>query len=351
MLRRTTFLVTGICVVVLLIGIGIGLRLRLGLNCTPMTGIDERVVTAENKHIPPPMNLPSFIELNKMIISSSVEKKDCECGCPWSHIPECPRGYNIDNVGNSARVNYSRGAMSREVSDYMHLELMKQGHQSQIQCLGKSPEVTNSGGWCLSNRVSSSRGTMTLPFPDRLLNITDHHVQVSDSFKSNLIEFIRKEKMTSISDFGAGQGQYGVEIQKAFPDSLVYRGYDGAGDVAIYTQNFLSFFDLTIPLNLPMTDWVMSFEVGEHIPSYFEGMVIRNLHAHNCKGIVLSWAQAKQGGHHHINNHDEEYLVDIFSQLGYEKDEEATSQIVSGVEHKHSWLRRVFVLRRKVVVC
>lgn len=174
-----------------------------------------------------------------------------------------------------------------------------------------------------------------------------------ETFKTNLINFIGKENITSVSDFGAGQGQYGVEIQKAFADSLIYRGYDGAGDAPIYTQNFLQFFDLSVPLNLPVTDWVMSFEVGEHIPSQFEGMMIRNLHAHNCKGIVLSWAKADQGGHCHINNHNEEwYLVDIFGQLGYVKDEEATAQVTHdmGPWDDH-WLARAFVLRRRVPVC
>ena len=63
---------------------------------------------------------------------------------------------------------------------------------------------------------------------------------------------------------------------------FIDRGYDGAGDAPILTQSFLEFSDLSIPLNLPVTNWVMSFEVGGHIPSHLEGMMIRNLHAHNC---------------------------------------------------------------------
>ena len=37
------------------------------------------------------------------------------------------------------------------------------------------------------------------------------------------------------------------------------------------------------------SDWVLSLEVGEHVPSRYEDMYLRNLHAHNCKGIILSW--------------------------------------------------------------
>jgi tryptophanyl-tRNA synthetase len=63
----------------------------------------------------------------------------------------------------------------------------------------------------------------------------------------------------------------------------------GAGNIEEFTNGFLKFFDLTIPLSLPRKDWVFSLEVGEHIPHQFEGMVLRNFHAHNCKGIVMSW--------------------------------------------------------------
>ena len=107
--------------------------------------------------------------------------------------------------------------------------------------------------------------------------------------------------MKSISDFGAGQGQYGAKLQVTNSESFLYRGYDGAGDVEVYTQGFVKRFDLTIPLDLPVSDWLMTLEVGEHIPSSHEGMMIRNLHAHNCKGLILSWAQIGHGGHFHIN--------------------------------------------------
>jgi hypothetical protein len=43
---------------------------------------------------------------------------------------------------------------------------------------------------------------------------------------------------------------------------------------------------LTLPLALPITDWVLSLEVGEHVPSASEGMLIRNIHRHNCKGVI-----------------------------------------------------------------
>ena len=71
-----------------------------------------------------------------------------------------------------------------------------------------------------------------------------------------------------------------------------------------YTQGFVEYFDLSMPLELPKADWVLSLEVGEHVPSNYEqAMLIRNLHHHNRKGVILSWSVIGQGGHSHVNNH------------------------------------------------
>jgi len=72
-----------------------------------------------------------------------------------------------------------------------------------------------------------------------------------------------------------------------------------------------------MPLALPMADWVLSLEAGEHIPSSGEQMYVRNLHAHNCRGVILSWAALRQGGNHHINNHGNAYVIELFTELGY----------------------------------
>lgn len=55
-----------------------------------------------------------------------------------------------------------------------------------------------------------------------------------------------------------------------------------------FTSHFL---DLTAPhYNLPIFDWVISVEVGKHIPAKFEDIYLDNLARHDREGIVLSWA-------------------------------------------------------------
>ena len=107
------------------------------------------------------MDLPTFVELNKKLIT--IEHENCACGCPKSRT-ECPRGYSIEDVDRSAQVTNVAGATSRAVSEYMDIELNKRHHRSQIQCLSKEPVTTDSGGWCLAEYGRSGRGTMMLPF-------------------------------------------------------------------------------------------------------------------------------------------------------------------------------------------
>ena len=163
-------------------------------------------------------------------------------------------------------------------------------------------------------------------------------------------DVFEKEHVTSISDYGAGVGQYAVEFKKAMPE-LIYFGYDGAGDVEAHTSGLLRWFDLTQPLNNPVTDWVMSLEVGEHIPSKYEGMFVRNLHRHNCRGIILSWGIIGQGGTNHINNHSNEYVSAIFEELGYKRDSDLEA-LLRRKENSYPWfVQSVMAFRREKPVC
>ena len=60
---------------------------------------------------------------------------------------------------------------------------------------------------------------------------------------------------------------------------------------------------MTREVAVPKADWVICLEMGEHIPNRFEPMVIANLHAHNTRGVILSWARLGQPGYGHVNNH------------------------------------------------
>lgn len=64
------------------------------------------------------------------------------------------------------------------------------------------------------------------------------------------------------------------------------------------------------------SDWVLSLEVGEHIPIAFEDVFFDNLLRHASIGVVLSWAVEGQGGHYHVNEHSNAYVIKKMKGLG-----------------------------------
>lgn len=144
----------------------------------------------------------------------------------------------------------------------------------------------------------------------------------------------------SVADFGAGLGQYGKALRQLDPRHR-YTGYDGAGNSALMTDGFVRFADLGLPLALPRAHWVLSLEAGEHVPREREGMLLRNIHAHNCVGVIVTWATINQWGDGHVNTHDPPYLISIFEELGYVRDV-ALSERMANVSRTS-----LFVMRRK----
>ena len=187
-------------------------------------------------------------------------------------------------------------------------------------------------------------------FYQTVIPIPKDHVPEAKTMLQTLKRMIKDEGIQSINDFGAGVGQYKAGILRNIPN-ITYRAYDGAGNIEEYTKGFVSFFDLSVPLVLPTSDWVLSWAVGEHVPSRFEGMVIRNLHRHNCKGIILMWGLLGMKGNSHINNHSLEYITDVFTKLGYTVDEEMTAKFRNPAKNYFWFVEGTIVLRRNEIVC
>ena len=63
-------------------------------------------------------------------------------------------------------------------------------------------------------------------------------------------------------------------------------------------------------------DWVLSLEVGEHLPKRHEAAFLENCHRHNARGMVLSWATRGQGGTGHVNEQDNDYVKAAVCAMG-----------------------------------
>lgn len=122
------------------------------------------------------------------------------------------------------------------------------------------------------------------------------------TLSSALVEFYTTEKATSVVNFGDGMGDYVKDFKK---NNITSDGYDFNPNTTQFDKPY---------------DWVMSLDIGEHLPCEFEDIFINNLHNNNNHGIVLSWAIKTQEGVGHLNEQNNDYIKSKICKLGYIND-------------------------------
>jgi hypothetical protein len=134
-----------------------------------------------------------------------------------------------------------------------------------------------------------------------------------------LINFFKKESSNlKIVDLGCGMGKYVADLRAA---GLSIDGFDGNPLTPELTNAMCEVKDLSVPFKFDEPyDWVLSLEVGEHLPPQYETTFLENLHNNNKKGIILSWALKGQDGHGHVNEQNNDYIRGRMAALGYESD-------------------------------
>jgi len=278
------------------------------------------------------------------------------CGWPL----ECPRPYAAADVNRSASSYDAFSASAAMALSSRRLEAETLCHSVQQNCTFRrcttSERLANvsNGAWCLSRPVLTVADAQ-----NRHLLHQNKHVPADPGVVSFLLRHMRRtapqaasgSSWYSVNDFGAGVGQYGASLLEREP-RIQYRGYDGAGNVESMTGGRVQFAALTLNLSLPRADSVLSLEVGEHVESSRELQLVRNLHAHNCRGLVLSWAVPFQAGLRHINVHSSRYIIRLFGELGYVLNARATRRIRD--ESRYDWFHRLqslYVFERSRPVC
>jgi len=125
-----------------------------------------------------------------------------------------------------------------------------------------------------------------------------------------ILKFFKKERVKRVVDFGCGKGEY---IKFFLDKGIKVKGYDGNPYTKKITNGLGEVLDLAIRQDLKNSfEWVISLEVGEHIPEKYENVFIDNLIRHCEKGIILSWAISGQGGEGHFNEKDNESVKNVF---------------------------------------
>ena len=220
--------------------------------------------------------------------------------------------------------------------------------EASAACAGSTRTNMARGGYCLHDTRPPNIVSLT---GGRTYRSAREYPYRADATIVRQLELLLRRgngEHLSLNDFGAGVGEYGHALQSLYTHRVRWRGYDGAGNVEDFTGGFVRWFDLSIPLALARADWVMCLEVGEHIPHEHEHTVMRNLHAHNRCGIVLSWATLNQQGISHVNNHRNAYLVGKLSALGYSLNRNRTLAFRFGPSVKslvaYPWFRRTLLV-------
>ena len=163
------------------------------------------------------------------------------------------------------------------------------------------------------------------------------------SLADELVFFFEREKVKIVADFGCGMGDY---VKFLNEHRITCEGFDGHPDTEKITGGFASVIDLSETFNLGRKfDWVLSLEVGEHIPKSSENAFIENIVRHAKNGIILSWAIPGQGGHGHLNEQTNESIKMTMSRYGYSNDlqSERLFRLVSHLP----WLQNTLMVFRK----
>ena len=162
------------------------------------------------------------------------------------------------------------------------------------------------------------------------------------SLATKLKDFFNSVKCNDILDLGCGPGKY----TKYFIDNgIKSEGYDGNPNTPIISDGLCKVADLTQINKFDNKDWVLSLEVGEHIPKEYEAIFIQNLINHSKKGIILSWAVPNQPGDGHVNCQSNEYVINLMRSHNYILDVHSTIQLREAAELW--WFKNTLMVFRK----
>lgn len=199
----------------------------------------------------------------------------------------------------------------------------------QDQCK-TSAQASKGGWWCLTLDDAKKQHLLDTVLANYLQN--------------NL--FVGKH----VGDFGGGWGHYTlffrehglVASARAFDGNPMYHGAPGA---IVQVEDLSELFpDYE---TIPMFDWVMTLEVGEHVPPENEDNFIQNVASRAKEGIVLSWAVPGQGGIGHYNNKANLYVQARFLEYGFLFDP-VESENLRNLPLKYSWFKNTLMVFRRI---
>lgn len=104
--------------------------------------------------------------------------------------------------------------------------------------------------------------------------------------------------------------------------------FDGTPKANQYTNGAVQEVNLVEDLHLWTDfDWVMSLEVGEHVPRQFAKSLVQNVRRHARKGLVMSWSDDWEGIGH-VNCLSQEAFIAFIEEQTDLRVDRATTQLI-----------------------
>lgn len=118
-------------------------------------------------------------------------------------------------------------------------------------------------------------------------------------------EHLRLGRNITVVELGCGYGPnvYNLNLVKG----VKALGVDGHTSIATLGKNYMQ-GDLKVHTPLD-TDYVITFEVGEHVPHESENIFLGTIRQARVAAII-GWARPGQGGNGHVNERSPEYVIE-----------------------------------------
>ena len=262
-------------------------------------------------------------------VVQSIENKKV----PYDHAI---RDSNIPCYAFDKSMIYHRGEKSTGLAG-LHISKVRNPTFVKSSCPFTPPIYrNNNGGWYYTKDL-----------------IKREHVKFDKGFGNELRKMFKGKK---VIDLGAGVGQFGVFLKGS---DINWVGFDGGNNIEDFVGKNtplrddpkhvvppMCWIDLSTPVKLEKGDWVVSIEVGEHIDAKYEHVFLDNIANAAKTGVVLTWAIKGQGGFQHVNERDNEYIIDQMKQRGMIYDKKTSTSLRKSVLN-HWWLRKTIMVFKK----
>jgi hypothetical protein len=173
--------------------------------------------------------------------------------------------------------------------------------------------------------------------------ISQQHVH-DKKLAQAITKFFKDKIVDTVLDLGAGLGLYTKELQN---NQIFASCYDGHPETQILSEGRCAVIDLTKKISFSKYDWVLSLEVGEHLPKEYEDSFFQTLVNHSKKGVLLSWAIPGQGGDGHVNEQTNEYIKSKMFDFGYKVNLKAEEQLRAS--STLSWFKKTIMVFEKEI--